>query len=122
MQPSTTTSAHPERTTTCHQVTPSHLQAIRTDTNTFSEAFLPSLPEGNETQKKQKTRWGPVPEGFQEEYKGLTEKKKKKRRKSRWEQPAPGEEGAIIARPMFPKELTLPGGIRVIRLPVFVFV
>ena len=39
--------------------------------------------------------------------------KKKKKRKSRWEQPPPGEEGAIIARPMFPKELTLPGGIRV---------
>lgn len=63
--------------------------------------------------KKKKTRWGDVPAHAYDEYKTVTESKKKKKRRSRWEQPAPGEEGAIILRPMFPKELTLPGGIRV---------
>jgi len=69
--------------------------------------------ENSQPSKQKRSRWGPVPEAFAEEYNAATEAKKKKKRKSRWEQPPPGEEGAIIARPVFPKELTLPGGIRV---------
>lgn len=100
----------------CHQV---RVPALNLSFEfALPEPFLQASAKEPEEERQQKpSRWGPVPEHMQEEYKTVTAKKKKKR-KSRWEQPAPGEEGAIIAKPMFPKELTLPGGVRVRRLTI----
>lgn len=71
-----------------------------------------SRKEAEEKQKRRRTRWGPIPTQCAE---AAAAEMKKKKRKSRWEQPSEANESAIVAKSIFPKELTLPGGVRVKR-------
>lgn len=79
----------------------------------YGAGFAPTMMEVEERdeedqcRRKRRNRWGPIESEVPQIEIG------KKKRRSRWE--TADDTGALTIIPKFPKELTLPGGIRVRR-------